>query len=78
VGGEGLYTKVSKTLASQAFGLGPSSPVKDGRGKLEPFAPSAHYTVAGPLVQPARRAEYRRLRRCGIRGAEWEMNVCVC
>jgi len=32
VGGEGLYTGFSKTLTSQAFGLGPSSPVKDGRG----------------------------------------------
>jgi hypothetical protein len=32
VGGEGLYRRLSKTLTSQAFGLGPSSPVKNGRG----------------------------------------------
>jgi multiple sugar transport system substrate-binding protein len=32
VGGEGLYRGVSKTLTSQAFGLGPSSPAKGGRG----------------------------------------------
>jgi hypothetical protein len=34
VGGEGLYTGLSKTLTSQAFGLGPSSPAKSGRGVL--------------------------------------------
>ncbi len=32
VGGEGLYAGLSKTLTSQAFGLGPSSPAKSGRG----------------------------------------------
>jgi hypothetical protein len=32
VGGERLYTGLSKTLTSQAFGLGPSSPAKSGRG----------------------------------------------
>jgi hypothetical protein len=32
VGGEGLYTGLGKTLTSQAFGLGPSSPAKSGRG----------------------------------------------
>jgi uncharacterized membrane protein YhhN len=32
VGGEGLTDPAVQTLASQAFGLGPSSPVKDGRG----------------------------------------------
>jgi N-acyl-D-amino-acid deacylase len=31
-GGEGLYAGLCKTLTSQAFGLGPSSPVKNGRG----------------------------------------------
>ena len=31
MGGEGLYRRVSKTLTSQAFGLGPSSPAKSGR-----------------------------------------------
>jgi N-acyl-D-amino-acid deacylase len=34
MGGEGLYRGVSKTLTSQAFGLGPSSPAKSGRGVL--------------------------------------------
>jgi hypothetical protein len=33
MGGEGLYTGVSKTLTSQAFGSGPSSPAKSGRGE---------------------------------------------
>src|SRR5687768_17063958 len=32
VGGEGLYSGLSKTLTSQAFGLGPSSPVRTGEG----------------------------------------------
>jgi hypothetical protein len=33
MGGEGLYTGLSKTLTSQAFGLGPSSPAESGRGE---------------------------------------------
>jgi hypothetical protein len=32
VGGEGLYRRIRKTLTSQAFGLGPSSPVRTGEG----------------------------------------------
>ena len=32
VGGEGLYAGVGKTLTPQAFGLGPPSPAKGGRG----------------------------------------------
>jgi hypothetical protein len=32
MGGEGLYAGLSKTLTSQAFGLGPSSPVRTGEG----------------------------------------------
>ena len=32
MGGEGLYFGVGKTLTPQASGLGPPSPVKDGRG----------------------------------------------
>ena len=32
VGGEGLAESGVQTLTSQAFGLGPASPVKDGRG----------------------------------------------
>jgi hypothetical protein len=45
VGGEGLYTGVSKTLTSQAFGLGPSSPVKDGRGFFMPPHPGGEVKV---------------------------------
>jgi hypothetical protein len=33
LGGEGLYTGLSKTLTSHRFAAGPSSPVKDGRGE---------------------------------------------
>ena len=44
VGGEGLYRGLSKTLTSQAFGLGPSSPAESGRGDQGPslgsFPPS--------------------------------------
>jgi len=32
LGGEGLYTGLSKTLTPQAFGLGPPSPAESGRG----------------------------------------------
>ena len=32
MGGEGLYIGLGKTLTSQAFGLGPSSPVRTGEG----------------------------------------------
>jgi hypothetical protein len=35
LGGERLYTGLSKTLTSHRFAVGPSSPVKDGRGARE-------------------------------------------
>ena len=34
VGGEGLFRRLSKTLTPQAFGLGPPSPAKSGRGGI--------------------------------------------
>ena len=33
MGGEGLYLGLGKTLTPQAFGLGPPSPAKGGRGE---------------------------------------------
>ena len=35
LGGEGLYTGLSKTLTSHRFAVGPSSPAKSGRGAGE-------------------------------------------
>jgi len=34
VGGEGLFRRLGKTLTPQAFGLGPPSPAKGGRGRF--------------------------------------------
>ena len=35
LGGEGLYRRLSKTLTSQRYALGPSSPVKTGEGRKQ-------------------------------------------
>src|SRR5688572_22818959 len=65
VGGEGLYTRVGKTLTSQAFGLGPSSPVRTGEGlsfQLHPgrrvvarLFPRPRLAVDSGRLQPLRR-----------------------
>jgi hypothetical protein len=33
LGGEGLYTRLGKTLTSHRFAVGPSSPAESGRGE---------------------------------------------
>ena len=49
VGGEGPYSGLSKTLASQAFGLGPSSPVRTGEGFGALLPAEQHPRLGGDL-----------------------------
>jgi hypothetical protein len=38
LGGEGLYTRLRKTLTSHRFAVGPSSPAESGRGRIAAVA----------------------------------------
>ena len=73
VGGEGLYRGVSKTLTSQAFGLGPSSPAKSGRGiqakRLRPLATVIECLAASRVerVRTVSRDSHSPVARCGVR-----------